>query len=154
LYAGGDLPPDVPPENGGTLIGMFLAWVILKGLEAEMHRRDAADELRQVRERTMTGREFLFRVCDGKFWDADLSPEGLAFARWYYALAGGTYGPYWYDYVEAVVGELPTVYHVADSWENFDRVAPFIDARYAEWKQRHAEQTASRDVGGRPGVPG
>jgi hypothetical protein len=135
-HAGGDFPPDVPPENGGTHIGMFLAWVILSGLEAEMHRRDAAEELRQVRERTMTGREFLFRVCDGKFWDSDLSPEGLAFARWYYSQPGGGYGPYLNDYVRALAGGLPSAYHVADSWENFDRLAPLIDAQYANWKAK------------------
>jgi hypothetical protein len=144
-HAGGDFPPDVPPENGGTHIGMFLAWAILNHLEGEQHRRAAGDDLRRVRAREMTGRDFLFHACDGKFWELDLSPEGLAFARWYYATQEGGYWPYLDDYIEVLAGELPTVSHVGDTWENFDQLAPVIEARFTEWKRRQGEQAASTD---------
>jgi hypothetical protein len=32
-YGGGDLyPKELPPENGGTHIGMYLAWIVQHGL--------------------------------------------------------------------------------------------------------------------------
>jgi hypothetical protein len=37
-HYGGNFPSDLPPEAGATHIGMFLAWVILNGLEGEFHR--------------------------------------------------------------------------------------------------------------------
>jgi hypothetical protein len=36
-YGGGDLyPKELPPENGGTHIGMYLAWIIQRGLGSAM----------------------------------------------------------------------------------------------------------------------
>jgi hypothetical protein len=129
-HYGGNYPPDLPPENGGTHIGMFLAWAITRGLEGEIHHEDARDKeaLAAVRERRMTGREFLFKQCDEKFWETDLSDEGNAFARTYYATG------YLQDYEAAFGQAVPTPYHVEDSWENFDKISRVLDRRYQEWK--------------------
>jgi hypothetical protein len=128
-HSGGEFPDDVPDENGGTHIGMFLAWAILRGLEGDFHREQSADDLAAVRSRTMTGREFLFQDCDGKFWAEDLSAEGNAFAQAYYEP-----NTYFDDYHEILAADLPTMYHVADSWAAFDKLAPRLDRRYEEWK--------------------
>ena len=80
-HYGGDYPEGLPPENGGTHIGMFLAWAIMNGLEGESHREESPTSIAAVRARQMTGREFLFKECDEKFWDEDLSDEGNAFAE-------------------------------------------------------------------------
>ena len=37
-YGGDGFPEDLPPEAGGTHIGMFLAWAIINHLESEMQR--------------------------------------------------------------------------------------------------------------------
>jgi hypothetical protein len=129
-HSGGDFPEGLPDDNGGTHIGFFLAWAIHRGLEGEMHREDSADELRAVRERKMTGREFLFRSCDGKFWDDDLSDEGNAFASDYYEER------YVADYEETLGDDLESIYEVEESWANFDRLAPVLDRRFAEWKSK------------------
>jgi hypothetical protein len=137
-HSGGDYPADLPPENGGTHIGMFLAWAILNGLEGEIHHDGSEKELARVRKRKMTGREFLFRACDGKFWEDDLNDEGNAFARAYYLGRGGKgYGKYLDDYCEVLgVDQLPSVYHVEDTWANYAQVAAVLDRRYADWKKK------------------
>ena len=134
-HYGGDYPEGLPPENGGTHIGMFLAWAIHRGLEGAIHHEDAADEqaLAAVRERRMTGREFLINQCDEKFWEDDLSEEGNRFARSYYAT-----NRYYEDYEAALAASLPTLYHVEDSWGNFDKISTVLDRRYQEWKSREA----------------
>jgi len=132
-HSGGDFPSDLPPENGGTHIGMFLAWAILRHLEGEFHREESPDDLEAVRNREMTGRDFLFKVCDGKFWEEDLSEEGNAFAAHYYG-PGGAPGQYFNDYSEVLEGDVAGTYYVADTWENFNKLAPVIDRRFAEWK--------------------
>jgi hypothetical protein len=134
-HYGGNYPADLPPENGGTHIGMFLAWAILNGLESQMHREDSSEALGAVRARRMTGREFLVGQCDEKFTTNDLNEEGNAFAGWYYG-SGEAAGAFLGDYEAAVGGSLPTLYHVADTWENYDRLAPVISRRFAEWKRR------------------
>jgi hypothetical protein len=134
-HAGGDFPVDLGSECGGTHIGMFLAWAISRDLIGDLHREEFPELVLAVRQRQLTGREFLFRACDGKFWDEDLNDEGNAFAKWYYAPESGGYGRYISDYERAIGEGLPTIYHVEDSWENYDRLAPIIDERFGAWKR-------------------
>lgn len=139
-HSGGDYPADLPEENGGTHIGMFLAWIISRGLEGEFHREQSAASLELVRARKMTGREFLFQECDGKFWEEDLSAGGNAFAKAYYEPDDG----YLIDYDEVFESAGETMYHVADTWENFDKISGRIDQRHEEWnvRRRGAEHPA------------
>jgi len=132
-YGGEGFPEDLPPEAGGTHIGMFLAWAIMNHLESEMQREQAQEDLAAVRERRTTGCTFLFKVCDKRLWDIDLSDEGNAFAQWYYL------DRYLEDYVAVfATTDIPTLYNVADTWENFDKLAPLITARYETWKARQS----------------
>jgi hypothetical protein len=127
-HYGGNFPSNLPTENGGTHIGMFLAWCIVNGLEGDLHKDDSQDSIALVRSRKMTGREFLFKECDEKFWEEDLNETGNAFAKSYYVS-----NQYITDY-EHVLGEnVETLYHVQDTWENFDRIKAVIDIKYKKW---------------------
>ena len=130
-HYGGDYPTDLLPENGGTHIGMFVAWAIIHDLEGDLHREDSATSVEAVRQRRMTGREFLFGECDEKFWEEDLNDQGNAFASWYYASEGS----YMQDYERTLAADLQSVYHVADTWENYDKLASVIDRRFDEWRR-------------------
>jgi hypothetical protein len=132
-HYGGNYPSDLPLENGGTHIGMFLGWAIQRGLEGEFHRDESTGAVAAVRSRNMTGRDFLFSECDEKFWEEDLSEEGNAFAKAYYERQDAE--GYLSDYAATLGPGLPSLYHVTDTWENFDRMAAVIDRRYAEWKR-------------------
>ncbi len=134
-HSGGDFPADLPPENGGTHIGMFIAWIIHNGLQGESHDEESHEELKAVRGRRMTGRDFLFQACDGKLWEEDLSEEGKQFTAAYYSGEGGKgYGAYIEDYERVLATGLPTTYHVEDTWANYDAIASVISMRYAEWR--------------------
>jgi hypothetical protein len=131
-------PKDLPPEAAGTHIGMFLAWAILRDRIGDLHRAESADALVAVWQRRMTGRDFLFEACDGKFWPSDLSDEGNAFARVYWQDgAGGIRSDgYLADYERTLGGDLPDLYRVADTWENFDVLARVLDRRFEEWRRK------------------
>jgi hypothetical protein len=111
---------------------MFLAWAIIHGLEGEDHREDCPASLAAVRARQMTGRQFLLRECDEKFTDVDLSDEGNAFAKYYY---GDPEWLYLRDYDRIMASNLPSTYHVEDTWENYDKIAGVISRRFDEWKR-------------------
>lgn len=128
-HYGGDYPSDLPIENGGTHIGFYLAWVINRDLIGQMHIDDSTGSLEKVKNREMTGRDFLFKECDEKFWDEDLSAEGVEFTKFYYCD-----GHYYDDLQNALPSDLPTFYHADDSWDNYDRVAELIDQAYQKWK--------------------
>ncbi len=133
-HVGGTFPDDLPEEAGATHIGFFIAWAITRGLEGDVHHEDerSQEPLAAVRERRMTGRTFFLKECDAKFWEDDLNDVANEFARAYY---GADEAPsYLDDYVTLLAEDLPSEYHVEDSWENFDKVAALLDRRFAEWK--------------------
>lgn len=130
----GDFPSGLPSENGGTHIGLFLAWAIMNGLEGELHREESSESLAAVRARQMTGRQFLFKECDERFWEVDLSVEGNAFAKSYYEITDGQACSYLDDYERTLLGDLPSLYHIEDSWLNYDRIAAVLSQRFEEWK--------------------
>jgi hypothetical protein len=124
----------LPKGHAATHIGMFLAWAVLNDLENEIHRQHSASALARLRRREITGRQFFEGACQGKFAEKDLNPKGNAFAQDYYADDAGQRGPYFDDYRKVLVAGLPSFWHVADTWANYDKIVPLISRRFAEWK--------------------
>lgn len=123
-HPGGNFPADLPPEAGATHAGMFLAWALLAGLGSA--DTAAIDNLRNQR---LTPGRFFLAVCDGKLTDSDLSVEGNAFAQVYFED-----GDFLADYEGSAGQGLPSLYHVADSWETYAKLQPLFDRRLSEWK--------------------
>ncbi len=137
-HYGGDFPSSLPDRAGGTHIGMFAAWMWLNGLESETARRECQKELKLLRGRKGTPGVFVMNVLDGKIIAADFSEEGNAFLKAYYQEEKKSeLGQFLDDYADVHKDSaLPTLYHVEDSWENYDRLAKVIDRRYRDWKRR------------------
>ncbi len=129
-HYGGEFPGELPDEAGGTHIGMFLGWAIVHDLVGPLLLANSRDALSRVKKREMTGRDFLFAECDEKFWEDDLSEEGNAFAGQYYNQA------YLEDYEKLLSAGLPTLYHVEDTWKNFDKIDPVITRAWIKWQKR------------------
>ena len=124
-----DFPKDLPPEAGGTHIGMFLCWIINNNLEGHLHKTDSKESISKVRSRVMSGTEFLIKECDEKLWEEDIEAECLDFVKHYYES-----NKYYSDYEKALVANEPSIYHVQDNWENFDKLAPYIDLAFDKWQ--------------------
>jgi hypothetical protein len=128
-YAG-DFPRDLPSEAGGTHIGMYLSWIIQRDLGSATLRKYARDSLALLKARKITGRELLFTELDEKFYPTLLTAVGRDFTRDYYES-----GCYIDDYDAALGADHPTIYHVVDTWANYDRLAPVIDQRFSSWQE-------------------
>jgi hypothetical protein len=148
-HYGGDFPDDLPEENGATHIGMYLTWCIDNDLLSEDAIEGFEEEIESVKNRTMTGAEFVM-ICDGKFIDDDLNDIGNEFTTDYYE--NGTkfsekYENYFGDYAEIfdikVVDnnlDQDSLYRVENSWKNYDLIKPRIDQRFLEWKEFKTEK--------------
>lgn len=134
-HYGGDFPKGLPPEAGATHTGMFVAWALLSELAGALHIDEFPESLDALRRREVTPGQFLIQFCDEKFTDEDLSEEGNAFAQAYFDLEKGAYLG---DYEEALGESVESLYHVADTWENFDRLRPVLDERIREWRRASA----------------
>ena len=137
-HYGGDYPEKLSDENGGTHIGMYLNWIIENDLIDTLYLEDSIQGVEEVKSKKITGREFLFEYCDGKFKEDHLNEEGLKFTQFYYLAphdAEGAYGTYLEDYQELLVlAEFDSLYEVSNTWENYEKIAKRIDERYQKWK--------------------
>lgn len=136
-HNGKGFPSDLNPSDAGTHIGMFLGWAVVRGLVSQELEEDFSDEVAAVRSRQMTGRDLLEKM-DGKVTVDDLNKEGNSFASTYYASDddGPTRFPASFDndYVDTLASDTPTLFHVEDSWHNFDLMSAVLDRRFDEWK--------------------
>ena len=128
-HYGGNYPSGLPPQQGGTHIGIYLAWVIHRGLGSKKLKEYGGETYQRVLDRSSTGRDLLFTELDEKFFSELLSKEGRAFTHDYYES-----NDYLLDYSRVLGGVLPTLYHVEDTWDNYDRIAPILDERLAAWR--------------------
>ncbi|MGO8933516.1 MAG: hypothetical protein ACLPLZ_08095 [Terracidiphilus sp.] len=132
-HYGGNFPKDLPATAGATHTGMFVAWALLSGFAGDIYIRDFPNEIPKLLSRSVTPGEFFLESCDGKFTDDDLSDEGNEFAQAYFDFQKGKYLA---DYELTLGAGLADLYHVRDTWENFDRLKPVLDRRHAEWRAK------------------
>ncbi|MEW6711523.1 MAG: hypothetical protein AB1403_17000 [Candidatus Riflebacteria bacterium] len=138
-HADGEFPDDVPQENAGTHIGMFLAWCFQQGWAGKFHLENEPEAVKAVIDGNMTGRRFLETYCDGTFNEEDLNEEGNTFAENYYAT-----DDYEEDYGQAFIRKnTPTIYHVNDDRVSYERIAKILDKRRKQW----AKDLAKRKTG-------
>jgi hypothetical protein len=130
-HYGGDFPANLPPEAGATHTGMFVAWALLRGLCGELHLVEFPEPFARLQRKEITPGRFFIEACDQKFTDEDLNEEGNAFAQAYYDFERGKYLA---DYERILGGNVESLYHVADTWDNFHLLEPVLDARLAEWR--------------------
>ena len=133
FYYSTDAEP-LPKGHAATHIGMFLAWAVQNGLEGDYHREHSADLLAKLRRREITGRQFFEAASAERFAERDLNEEGNAFTLSYYVDEAGRRGTYFTDYKRALAARLPSFWHVADTWANYEKIAPVITRRFDEWK--------------------
>lgn len=132
-HYGGQFPKDLPQEAGATHTGMFVAWALLAGLAGELHTEDSQEEIAALRGRSVKPGKFFMRTCDGKFTDEDLNNDGNAFTEVYFNFKTGKYLS---DYCAAIGIDIDRIYYAADTWDNFDRLKPVLDKRYAKWRHK------------------
>jgi hypothetical protein len=99
-------------------------------------RDDFEEELASLTVRSNPPCQF-YRTIDGKLTDGDLSDEGNAFTKVYFDFEVGQYPK---DYEEALCRDLPTIYHVPDSWESYEKLKPILDRRFAAWRADRIER--------------
>lgn len=131
-HYGGEFPEDLPEEAGATHIAMFVVWAMLRGMVGtEFKDEFLKGQLARLQAREVTPGQFFIGTFDGKFVSFELNDEGNAFAAAYYA----PLVLYVADYEELLSAGLPSMYHVEDSWKNFDVFKPRLDQRFDEWKR-------------------
>jgi hypothetical protein len=129
-HSGGNFPEGLNAEASFTHTGLYVAWALLAGLASEEFLENCDDDLQELRKRAISPSQ-AFKNIDGKFTDADLSGEGNDFTQAYFDFEKGQYLK---DNGDVLSNGLPSMYHVADTWENFDKLKPILDRRLKAWR--------------------
>jgi len=124
----------LPKGHAATHIGFFLAWAALHELLNEYHEQHSTELVNRLRARQITGREFFEAACKEQFAERDLNVDGNSFAEHYYRDPAGQRGAFFADYKKVLAAGLPSFWHVADTWENYEKLSPVITKRYEAWK--------------------
>lgn len=129
----------IPVDRAGTHIAMFVTWLIERDLLADDHLGEptTAWYIGRIRSRERTARDLVADLFHDQLTEADLSPAGIEFTTAYY-------DRYLDDYAR-VFADVPSIYDVEDTWENFDRLVVMLDYRlnqFRRWRERHGERLA------------
>lgn len=132
-HSDGNYPPELPIQNASTHIGIYLAWAIDNDFVSELHLEEHPQEVALVKHRKIKGSEFLGKFCDGKLTDEDFNDLGKDFTESFFE------DRYYEVYANAVDpdDQLPTIYHVCDSWDTYDKVSPLISDAFKKWKSNN-----------------
>ena len=128
---------------------MLVAWAAARGALAKKHAKAAAPLVA----RQITGREFLVKTLKSKLSDTDLDKPVADFLYGYthrlflddsdrnhkaiaktLGLEGEDEIAFSDDYLAAFKKVVKNPYLVPDSWAAYDRLAPILDARYADYR--------------------
>jgi hypothetical protein len=125
----GNFPKNLPIEQAYVHIGIFLGWVIDRDLYSEYFEEEASNQVFRFKRREISC-TILSELWDGYLGFELFSDHGNLFTYYYY---GG--GLYYQDYQRVLVKTLPSIYHVTDSWENYEKMKACMDLRFQDWKK-------------------
>ncbi len=127
----GDFPEGLDKSQAHVPTGFFVAWLAMNNLVSEEILSNFKDEVDAIKNRKASP-SGLYRAVGGVFSEDMLTAEGNVFTQQYFDF---DIGKYLDDYDELLSEHLPSFFHVADTWENYNILAKRIDERFAAWKK-------------------
>lgn len=125
----GNFPKQLPIEQAYVHIGMYLGWVIDQDLYSPYFEDEADTQIFRFKNRQISC-TILSEIWDGYLGYELFSEEGNLFTFYYY---GG--GLYHKDYQTLLASGLPSIYHVTDGWDSYEKMAVQISKRFEDWKK-------------------
>jgi hypothetical protein len=133
-HFGGEFPDDLDDFQGYVHTGMFIGWLIDNALMSEEFNADHEAEIQLFKQHELTGSQIFERCCDGVLMLEDISELGNRFALHYFDFETGQYLN---DYDTTLSNGLPSMYHVADTWDNYKKLKSVLDKWFTDWKNQN-----------------
>jgi hypothetical protein len=125
----GNFPSTLPIEQAYVHIGIYLGWIIENELYSEYFEDEASNQIFRFKRKEISC-TILSEIWDGYLSSEFFNKHGNMFTYYYYAS-----GIFRSDYENTLVKGLPSIYHVTDSWENYEKMKARIDLRFQDWKR-------------------
>jgi hypothetical protein len=132
-HYGGDFPSDIGVFQAYVPTGLFVCWLINNIFFDKDMKQEFNSEITLLKERNISPSTFYHDYLDGVFSSEGFTMEAINFANFYFDFEQGTYLN---DYAKTLDpnDKLQTLYHIADTWENYDKLKLIIDTRFNQWK--------------------
>jgi hypothetical protein len=129
-HADGDYPGDLDPDHAFHHTGMYFGWLVERNLLAPEFLDDIVEDVEAFKTKVITA-PMLFRRLDGVLSSDMLGAAGNGFTSAYFDFERGRYLT---DYDQVLASGLPSQYHVADTWQNYETLKQVLDQRFHEWQ--------------------
>ena len=132
-----DFPADLSPEHAATHIGLYFQWAAAQGLVNPVWQTapETAADFAAMLNGQFSGAQFVLQHLGGALTPEDFTELGQRFTEFYYDDEDEGYGAFMEDYVRTLdTPAQPSFYHVADTPENYTRIAPVFQAAFTRWQ--------------------
>ena len=137
----GDYPNELPRENAATHIGFYFTWIVDNNMASDEIIESFPNYIKKIKTRHMTGAQFIINDCDEKITTDHLTNLGNAFTRDYYNEDTDfslNQSSYFKDYSKIFCHKpiYKTIYHIEDTFENYNLIRKIINKRFLIWQSR------------------
>lgn len=126
----GDFPKELNHYQAYIHTGFYIGWLILNNLISEEFKAESKNAIHDFLNKKITSVKLYEEQLDGVFTSNELNDIGLKFTKMYFDFEKGNYLT---DYEKTLALNLPTLFHVQDTWQNFDSVCKLLDKRYKDF---------------------
>jgi len=128
----GDFPAELSHDQAYVHIGFFLGWLVDKGLCSNEFLDKYRTDVEAFKARKLLSSQLCQKTAGVLAADM-LNDEGNAFAE-------RGYESYLSDYLFFVNhDDAESVYHVPDTWENYEMIQEQLDIKYEMWCERRKD---------------
>ncbi len=126
-FMSGGFPDQLPIDQAYVHIGMYLGWIVSNNLYSDFFEEECDTQIFRFKNKQISP-AMLSEIWGGALGSNLFTQEGNMFTYYYY---GG--GLFKRDYEKLLATQLPSIYHVKDSWENFELISVKISEQYNRW---------------------
>ncbi|MGC3945552.1 MAG: hypothetical protein QM762_13715 [Chryseolinea sp.] len=134
-----EFPKELDSFQSYVHSGLFICWLVDKGLFEEDFEKENKRGIEALRLRQVSPTTFYREHLDGVFTSEGLKMDAIKFTETYFDFEKGKYIA---DYLEILDpdNKLSSLFYVADTWENYDKLKNVIDNRYRLWHENRSKE--------------
>ena len=118
-------------EQAFVHTGLFFAWLVNNALMSDFFIEETGSEIEQLKDKKISP-STIYMNWDGVLIGEMLSNKGFNFAMSYFDFDKGRYLK---DYAKVFNLTDENIFTVSDTWENYEKLRPTIDAAFESWRK-------------------